>query len=126
MPGEPLRTVLQHLHRLVGVGGPGEISDAELLEHFAARRDEAAFEVLVWRHGPMILGLCQRLMRHTQDAEDVFQATFLTLVRKAGAISSEALASWLHKVAYRIACRGRQVTSSAPLQPGRACGNTGA
>src|SRR5207245_11642687 len=56
----------------------------------------------------MVLGLCQRLLLHEQDAEDAFQATFLTLARKAGTISNkESLASWLYKVAYRVACRAR-------------------
>src|SRR5262245_31529837 len=63
------------------------------------------------RHGPMVLSLCQRLLHHEQDAEDAFQATFLMLVRKAGSISKgEALASWLYKVAYRLACRARART----------------
>src|SRR5437870_3164851 len=93
---------------MVGATGPGEVSDGELLGRFAHQRDEAAFELLVWRHGPMVYGLCQRLLAQDQDAEDVFQATFLTLVRKARSISrAEALASWLYKVAYRIACRVR-------------------
>src|SRR5262249_34923091 len=84
------------------------LSDGQLLERFVTRHDEAAFEVLVWRHGAMVLGLCQRLLRHEQDVEDAFQATFLALVRKAGSISKrEAVASWLYKVAYRIALAAR-------------------
>jgi RNA polymerase sigma factor (sigma-70 family) len=107
MPRDSLRSVLHYLHR-VASDGPAAISDAELLERFAQRRDEAAFELLVWRHGPMVLALCQRLLHQEQDAEDAFQATFLTLVRKAGSIQKkESLASWLYKVAYRIACRVR-------------------
>jgi DNA-directed RNA polymerase specialized sigma24 family protein len=56
------------------------------LECFITRRDEVAFEALVRRHGPMVLGLCRRLLRNPQDAEDAFQATFLVLVRKAASI----------------------------------------
>src|SRR5438309_1170838 len=105
---DSLSSVLQHLHRMVGPCGPDEVSDGELVGRFARQRDDAAFELLVWRHGPMVLGLCQRLLRQEQDAEDVFQATFLTLARKAGSIGKrDALASWLYKVAYRIACRVR-------------------
>jgi RNA polymerase sigma factor (sigma-70 family) len=86
----------------------GVLSDRQLLERFIARRDEAAFEVLVWRHGPMVLGVCRRLLAQEHDAEDAFQATFLALVRKASSIRKrEALGSWLHKVAYRIAVRAR-------------------
>jgi DNA-directed RNA polymerase specialized sigma24 family protein len=103
MAKNSLESVLQHLRRVALTG-----SDAHLLERFARQGDEAAFERLVLLHGPLVLGLCRRLLRHEQDAEDAFQATFLTLARKARTISKrEALASWLYKVAYRIACRVR-------------------
>ena len=86
----------------------GGLPDAQLLERFVAGRDEAAFELLLWRHEPMVRGVCRRLLRHTQDAEDAFQATFLALVRKAGSISKrQALSGWLYHVAYRIALRLR-------------------
>jgi RNA polymerase sigma factor (sigma-70 family) len=85
-----------------------ELPDAELLKRFAQARDEAAFELLVWRHGPMVLSVCRRLLHHEQDAEDAFQATFLALVRKADRIAKrESLGSWLYKVAYRVALRAR-------------------
>src|SRR5258708_19759377 len=59
------------------------LTDGQLLERFTAERDEAAFAVLVRRHGPMVLGLCRRALCHQQDAEDVFQPTFLVLAKKA-------------------------------------------
>src|SRR5205807_950109 len=100
MANPTLRTDIQHLHRVAGRQGPGTPTDAELLERFAVARDQAAFEVLVWRHGPMVLNLCRRVLRHEHDAEDTFQATFLTLVRRAGSIAKrEAVGSWLYKVA---------------------------
>jgi RNA polymerase sigma factor (sigma-70 family) len=109
MPSNSLRFILRYLHRVADAAGQGEISDAELLGRFVGQRDEAAFELLVWRHGPMVLGLCQRLLAQEQDAEDAFQATFLTLARKAGSIDKrEGVASWLYKVAYRVACRARR------------------
>ena len=84
------------------------LSDAELLRRFVAVRDEAAFEVLLWRHGPMVLGLARRLLSHSQDAEDVFQATFLALARKASSLRHpEGVGSWLHQVACRAALRLR-------------------
>jgi DNA-directed RNA polymerase specialized sigma24 family protein len=73
----------------------GGITDAQLLECFVTRRDEVAFEALVRRHGPMVLGLCRRLLRNPQDAEDAFEATFLVLVRKAASIRQcELLGNW--------------------------------
>ena len=84
------------------------LTDAECLERFTSGGDEAAFEVLLWRHGPMVLQVCRRLLRQEHDAADAFQATFLTLVRKGKAIGKpEAVASWLYKVAYRVALRAR-------------------
>src|SRR5262249_13760406 len=79
-----------------------------LVEDFVARGDEAAFEVLVWRHGAMVLRLCQRVLRDSHEAEDAFQATFLVFARKARAIGKGAsVGSWLYKVAYRVALRLR-------------------
>jgi len=79
-------------------------SDGELLERFTSLQDENAFAVLMDRHGPLVLGLCRRLLRDGHDADDAFQATFLVLVRKAGSIRRrDTLASWLYGVAYRTA-----------------------
>jgi RNA polymerase sigma factor (sigma-70 family) len=83
-------------------------TDRQLLERFARRQDKAAFETLVERHGPMVLAVCQRVLHHSQDAEDAFQATFLILVRKAATISKpELLGNWLYGVAYRTALKAR-------------------
>jgi RNA polymerase sigma factor (sigma-70 family) len=84
-------------------------TDRGLLGRFLRLRDESAFAALVRRHGPTVLGVCRRVLRHVQDAEDPFQATFLTLARKADSIGQRAsLGSWLFKVAYRIAFRARR------------------
>src|SRR5262245_34405674 len=86
-------------------GGP---SDGQLLERFAAGRDEAAFAELVRRHGPRVLGVCRRVTGHDQDAEEAFQATFLALAHKAAALAEPALlASWLHGVAHHKALKAR-------------------
>ena len=104
-----LRSVLSQLRHVIGRHGDGGLSDGQLLERFVRQRDEAAFEVLVWRHGPMVLGVGHRLLHNREDAEDVLQAAFLALVRQARSIERrEALASWLYKVAYRLALRARQ------------------
>jgi RNA polymerase sigma factor (sigma-70 family) len=103
-----LTTVVRHLRRLAGVPTATIASDSELLERFTARREEDAFRVLVERHGPLVLGVCQRVLRDVHAAEDVFQAAFLVLARKAGSIRKrEALGSWLYGVAYRLAAQAR-------------------
>jgi RNA polymerase sigma factor (sigma-70 family) len=108
MEQEPLRRLLRQLRRLAEPSGATAASDAELLQRFVARRDHAAFELLLWRHGPMVLGTCRRLLRNPADADDAFQATWLVLVRKAGAVArGEALGGWLHRVACRVALRLR-------------------
>jgi RND family efflux transporter MFP subunit len=86
----------------------GGASDAQLLDRFATNRDEAAFELLLWRHARLVFGVCLRLLHDMHDAEDAFQATYLTLARHAGRIAKrEAVAGWLHKVAYRVALTAR-------------------
>jgi RNA polymerase sigma factor (sigma-70 family) len=118
MPG--LQQVIRDLQKHVAPEGRDGLSDAELLERFAGHRDEAAFEVLLWRHGPLVLSTCRRLLSREQDAEDAFQATFLVLVRKAGTVSKrQSLASWLYKVACRtaLAVRARARTRGEILTP---------
>src|SRR5438874_9327652 len=84
------------------------LTDGQLLYRFANRSDQNAFAVLVHRHGPMVLGVCRRILQHDQDTEDAFQAAFVILARKAATISKQdSVASWLYKVAYRIALRAR-------------------
>jgi RNA polymerase sigma factor (sigma-70 family) len=88
------------------------MTDEQLLDSFVARQDETAFEMLVRRHGPMVLGVCRRLLRNQHDAEDAFQATFLVLVRKAAAIRQcDLLGNWLYGVAYRTALDARSTAA---------------
>ncbi len=105
MAHDPLRQLLRSIGKL-GEAAGATISDAQLLERFVRTRDEAAFELLVWRHGPMVLAVCKRLLADTHDVEDAFQTTFLVLVRKAASVSQgAALGGWLYQVAYRAALR---------------------
>jgi RNA polymerase sigma factor (sigma-70 family) len=118
MANGQLDPVLRHLRRIAGAGDDAGVADSQLLERFLAQRDEAAFELLVWRHERMVHGVCRRLLRDPHDAEDAFQATFLVLVRKARSIAKRtSLASWLYKVAYRVALRARAASARAAMQP---------
>jgi RNA polymerase sigma factor (sigma-70 family) len=101
-----LESVVRHVRRLAGQPRHHDVSDAQLLQRFAAHREEGAFAVLVERHGPLVFNVCRKVLRHEQDAEDAFQATFLVLARNAAAIrKSEAVGGWLYRVAYRIAMK---------------------
>ena len=96
------------------------LPDSALLERFVSSRDEAAFELLVWRHASLVLNVCQRLLRNQHDVEDAFQAAFAALACKARSIrTANSVAPWLHKVAFRAALRlrGRQRRTVA-LTPG--------
>ena len=106
MAGKQLRAVVGQLRRLLGRQSGCTLTDSHLLDDFVSLADEAAFEVLVWRHGTMVLSLCQRILHDAHDAEDAFQATFLVFARKAGSIGKgEAVGTRLYKVAYRVALR---------------------
>jgi RNA polymerase sigma factor (sigma-70 family) len=88
------------------------LTDGQLLERYLAAREEAAFEALVRRHGPMVLGVCRRILRNAADAEDAFQATFLVLVRKgASVLPRNRVGHWLYGVAYRTALKARSTTA---------------
>jgi RNA polymerase sigma factor (sigma-70 family) len=123
MPQTQGTTFLRKLRRIVVAQSPSQLADDELLRQFIYERDEASFATLVRRHGPMVLSVCRNVLHHQQDAEDVFQATFLLLARKADTIrKQQSLSSWLHGVAYRLALKMRTQKSrrqdrerSAPL-----------
>src|SRR5262245_6678966 len=94
------------LDRLFGGGSLAGLTEAQMLERFACRGDQLAFEALVARHGPMVLGVCRQLLRDSHDVDDAFQATFLVLVRKARSIQRrELLGAWLYGAAYKVASR---------------------
>jgi RNA polymerase sigma factor (sigma-70 family) len=106
-----MATGLQKVLEQIQQGGGG-LSDGQLLARFVAARDEASFAALVRRHGPMVLGVCSRLLRDFHDAEDAFQATFFVLARKAGSVvKQESVGCWLYGVAYRTAQEARSANA---------------
>jgi RNA polymerase sigma factor (sigma-70 family) len=101
-----LNLALRHIRKLVSAGQGKDLTDAQLLQLFIKNRDESAFAALVERHRRVVWSVCRRVLRHQQDAEDAFQATFLVLARNATSVrSGRAIGSWLYQVAYRIAGR---------------------
>jgi RNA polymerase sigma factor (sigma-70 family) len=110
MATSKLSRVLEHVRSIVD--RQEAESDGRLLELFMTQRDERAFEALVRRHGPMVLGVCQRVLRNFHDAEEAFQATFLVLVRKAASVRPrELVGNWLYGVACRTALEARRAAS---------------
>src|SRR5215471_16159577 len=101
-----MNAILQRLRQTAFVPDGAEMTDGRLLDSFIARKDESAFAALVRRHGPMVLGVCRRVVGDYHDAEDAFQATFLVLASKAASlIVGQSLGSWLYQVAYNTARR---------------------
>ena len=109
----PFSGALFHqLERLFNHSTVAGSTEGELLERFVTYRDEAAFEALMARHAPMVLGVCRQVLRDPNDVDDAFQATFLVLVRKAASLRHrELLGNWLYGVAYRVAIRARAVAA---------------
>src|SRR5262245_15576818 len=102
--------LLRHIRDLAA--GNAQSSDGELLRQFTTGRDAGAFEALVRRHGPMVLGVCRRVLGNAHDAEDAFQATFLALARSAASVGRGALGAWLYRVAHRNALRPRAAAAA--------------
>src|SRR5436309_10505921 len=108
MPTHAMNKVVGHLRQAAQLRNDARVTDSQLLAGFLAERREAAFAALVRRHGPMVLGVCRRILRQAQDAEDAFQATFLALARQARCVGKQgSVGGWLYRVAYRVAVKAK-------------------
>src|SRR5438132_9794940 len=117
-----LSKVVRKLRAVLARQDTAGLTEAELWKRYVGEGDEAAFETLVRRHGPMVLGVCRRVLGNEQDAEDAFQATFLVLARKAASVQpASAVGRWLHGVAYRAALKARQAAARRRAHERRAC-----
>jgi RNA polymerase sigma factor (sigma-70 family) len=109
MPDGPRHSLIKYIQRIAHQEQFRVLDDAELVAQFAGERSEAAFEALVWRHGPLVWSVCRRYLPNEHDAEDAFQATFLALARAAGSVKRwSSVSGWLHKVATRIARKAQR------------------
>jgi membrane fusion protein, multidrug efflux system len=120
MARSQMDSLVRFLRRVAGSEGRGEHTDVQLLHRFAVQRDPDAFAALVERHGPMVLGVCRRVLHDANDADDAFQATFLVLVRKAHSLARpHLLANWLYGVARRtaLAAKVRKAKQHAKERP---------
>src|SRR5947207_2597563 len=101
-----LRRIIQTLRRASRHHDGADLTDGQLLESYIRGREEAAFADLVRRHGPMVWGVCRRVLHNHHDTEDAFQATFLVLVRKsASVVPRDMVANWLYGVAHQTALK---------------------
>jgi RNA polymerase sigma factor (sigma-70 family) len=108
MPSRQHHSLIRSLRRAASVSQSAHLSDGELLALYLTARDEAPFEALLHRHGPMVLGVCRRVLQNEADAHDAFQATFLVFLRKAATIiPRDMVGNWLHGVAYKTALKAQ-------------------
>jgi RNA polymerase sigma factor (sigma-70 family) len=108
MSGRPIDAIRGYLRRYFSVPVASSVSDRQLLEQFAVGGNQAAFALIVQRHGPLVLGVCRRVLGDSDDAADAFQATFLVLLQKAGSLRwHDSVAGWLYEVASRITQKTR-------------------
>lgn len=112
MATRPVTQFLQQVRTAALTRDAAGVPDETLLQWYVGGRDEGAFAALVRRHGPMVLGVCRRVLADRQAAEDAFQATFLVLIRKAGSLArGSSLGPWLYGVAFNVARKARSVAA---------------
>jgi RNA polymerase sigma factor (sigma-70 family) len=118
MPAERQQPVLKFIRKLTAAQRVATGTDAQLLNRFIVQRDEAAFAALVERHGPLVFGVCRRVLQDTHHAEDAYQATFLVFAQKASSVRyPETLGNWLYGVAYRTALKAKATARGQAQEP---------
>jgi RNA polymerase sigma factor (sigma-70 family) len=112
-----MNVAVRELQTLFTVGSLGRLSDEQLLDRFVEQREDAVFEAIVRRHGPMVWGVCRRVLWDRHDAEDAFQATFIVLARKAASVKiREKLGHWLYGVAYQTAMKAKSMRAKRRMR----------
>ncbi|HYV36318.1 MAG TPA: sigma-70 family RNA polymerase sigma factor, partial [Gemmataceae bacterium] len=113
MPQSSLGDLMTYLRKVCASQEANHLPDGDLITRFLTNRDEAAFAIMVQRHGPMVLSVCQRLLNDAHAAEDAFQVTFMVLARRAASVlRNQPLAGWLYGVARRVAVRAAAQTTA--------------
>src|SRR5258708_29004924 len=108
VPASTLKSVIPRFRQVLQDAGVATLTDAQLLDAFLRHGDGVALEIIAQRHGPMVWGVCRRVLANHHDAEDAFQATFLVLVRKAASVTPRAMVgNWLYGVARQTALKAR-------------------
>ena len=122
MKSSGTQAAIRELDTLFNEGAVGRLSDGQLLDRFLERRDASAFEAIVERYGPLVWGVCRRILRDQHDAEDAFQVTFLVLARKAASVMPrEKLGNWLYGVAFQTAMKARATRAKRRVRERPAC-----
>ncbi len=117
MPTSPMSEIIRYLRSLQRLPEEADLTDGQLLDCYVSRRESAALEALVRRHGPMVWGVCSRILQNHHDAEDAFQATFLVLARKAASIRWGAkVGNWLYGVAHQTALKARATRAKRKMR----------
>jgi RNA polymerase sigma factor (sigma-70 family) len=110
MAAGQMNKAIEHVRSILAKQDVAGMTDGDLVERYLHRQDETAFEALMQRHGPMVMGVCRRVLGNSHDAEDAFQATFLLLVRKGASLRSPGLVgNWLYGVAHRTALEAKRM-----------------